>query len=231
MSSIITQKIFCVFHIMQYNRVMPTSMRQQIQAFIDEQNSATTAELSHKFHLSQAAIRYHLKTLLQLGEIETMQESRENRTRGHPARRYRVPVPNRPNELENLCKGLLSLLTAQDQGTIPPHLATQIAMILTDIHKPVSASPSQRIKRTLDYLVTHHYDPDWEARSHGPRIRFHNCPFATILHDFPGLCQVDQASLALLAGGSVVQVEKIDPAHLSPSSCIFDITPALPKAI
>lgn len=209
---------------------MSLNTRQQIIHYIQDHGHTTAVELSHVFHVTPAAIRYHIAILLRDGELEVVPDHNADQARGHPARRLRISSHSKPHNLGQLSHTLLRLLIARNNGTISEQLAAEIASLMVSNFQTTSTKRSQRFSEIIAYLTSHHYQPDWEARAHGPRIRFHNCPYSILLNEFPDLCKIDQSVLRILTGGSVVHITTFDNRRPGKCCCIFDITPGIPAS-
>lgn len=201
---------------------MPPNTRQQIIETISYQGSANAAQIGQALNLTQSAVRYHLDALLKSHEIEVLEDGQSSGRPGHPARVFRLTPSRHPDNLAQLADALLGLF--EDKPT-PYAIYEAIAQWLVREKAP-SSMPARRIHETMRYLQTRQYQPSWEARLHGPRIRFDNCPYAAIIRSHPGLCQVDTHLLAILTGGECHQLSRIDIDSPQRTSCLFDILPA-----
>ena len=133
-----------------------------------------------------------------------------------------VSSSRHPNNLTHLVGALLTLL---EDNSVPSTLYETIARRLVGEIAP-SSTPARRIHETMQYLQSRHYQPSWEARLHGPRIRFDNCPYAAVIRSHPGLCQVDVRLLEILTGGECTQISRIDTDSPQRTFCLFDILPS-----
>lgn len=204
---------------------MSLTTRQQIINLIAQHGLSTTAEISRHIQLSQAAVRYQLDSLLKQGEIEVYQDRKPSPSRGHPPRRFRVAITRKPENLACLAEGLFALIKMNNLGLAPDQFFGQLAEKMTESQTLQNLSQTRRFKNTISYLTTHNYQPAWEARTLGPWVRFHNCPYAVIFPNHPDLCLLDQKLLAILTGGQVVQLAQIDREKPSHSFCLFSIAP------
>lgn len=201
---------------------MPLNTREQIIEVISSQGSANAAQIGQALNLTQSAVRYHLGTLLKSHEIEVCVEGQSSGRPGHPARVFRLAPSRHPDNLAQLTDALLNLL--EDNYT-PSAVYEALAQWLARGIAP-SSTPARRIHETMQYLQTRQYQPSWEARLHGPRIRFNNCPYAALIRSHPGLCQVDTRLLAILTGGECHQLSRIDIDSPQHTFCLFDIVPS-----
>ncbi len=202
---------------------MPVNTQLQIIDVISRLGSASAAQIGQALNLTQAAIRYHLEALLKSHEIEVMAESQPSGRPGHPARVFRVAPIRRPNNLSHLADTLLSLL---EDSAAPPAFYNTIALRLSGGFTPSSA-PARRLKETMQFLQARQYQPSWEARPHGPRIRFDNCPYSSLIRSHPQLCQVDTHLLEVLTGGECIHVSRIDIDSPQRTFCLFDVLPTV----
>jgi len=204
---------------------MPLNTRQLILQRIRALGSASAADIAQTLNLTQAAVRYHLTTLIQTNEIEVAAEKIAADHPGHPARVYRLARAHAPHNLAELSS---ALLTAAEQNASQPDWITAVANQLARGFSPPNAL-ARRLNATMGHLKARNYQPSWEARPHGPRIRLDNCPYAAILADHPRLCQVDAHLLSILTNGKVDQRARIDFTSTQRTFCLFDIRLSSPS--
>jgi predicted ArsR family transcriptional regulator len=177
----------------------------------------TSQEIASGLGWSGPAVRYHLRKLSQMGQIETLAETTiKEQERGRPARQYRLASQLQPNNLVLLC-----CLLIRANSNAPGKLWADLAVGLLD-HMTLPASPIQRLARLVQALEKMNYAARWEAGPHGPRIRFGNCPYATIWEEFPLLCRMDQELLERALGRPFQQTARITRGEAHKNQCIFE---------
>jgi predicted ArsR family transcriptional regulator len=218
----------------RYNPVMAgPKTRESILNYFTAHPAVTTQELASALSLSSADIRYHLSSLLRLRIIEPAPHPSEASShpsrRGRPSRVLRLAPAQVPNNYQFLAAALLVIL--QDSaGEFPIPVEAALAKQLAAGHEVVKNMP-RRMAGAIAFLNLQQYDASWEARNHGPRIIFHNCPYAAIWQQFPTLCAMDRQLLTHLLGRPVQQFETIQGDRGLHPVCIFQAMNNAPPAI
>ncbi len=203
--------------------------RELILAYFATHPSTSAKELATELRLSSADIRYHLAILLRETVIELVPPpDAEVKRRGRPSRRLRLAVKQQPNNYQSLAAALLGILgevTASSSGKLEETLAVHLAD-----GQPLAKNMPRRTADAINFLNRQEYAAGWEARNLGPRIIFHNCPYAAIWPQFPALCVVDTHLLIRLFGVEVEQIETIQGNHPPHPACIFQVRNPHPRS-
>ena len=187
-----------------------------IENMIREMHSADAGQLAAMTGLSKAAIRYHLGRMAAAGEIEACpSEIGSKPGKGRPARQYRLPVAQSPNNLAGLCLALLH--TAKGGKVDWDGLAREIAAPL-----PAARQVVQRLAEAVERLNQMQYRASWEAGPNGPRIRLGHCPYAAIWSQVPDICRLDQALVSKLVQTAARQTMRMSFTKEHPTTCIFE---------
>jgi predicted ArsR family transcriptional regulator len=200
--------------------------RKRIITFLRQNQTATVPGLSKLWGLSRRDIRYHIHKLIQDGIIEPISEPEKDHhlQRGRPIITYRLNSSTDDNNFKRLCHHLLAyIFESADQLFIEESLKKLSAIFVDELNTPLGITSSQ-INRAIQFLNENFYRARWEASRAGPRILFHNCPYAAILAKNPGLCRMDKYILEQLLGRSVAQTNKINLKNEKPGSCEFIIS-------
>jgi predicted ArsR family transcriptional regulator len=191
--------------------------RALILQALAERPASSAAELAQALGLTPAGVRYHLADLLAHGQVETCPPRGPDATRrGRPAQAYRRPALEQANNYRQLADALLrcadgvgakpfaeALAAALAQGFVPPH------------------SGSRRLTDATQWFNQQGYQASWEAHQSGPRVTFHNCPYAALRPTHPELCTVDARLVAQLIGAPVETLALIQPGQTPHAVCLF----------
>jgi predicted ArsR family transcriptional regulator len=179
---------------------MPT-FKQRILENIARERAVTVPELSKLLGISKPAVQYHIRNLLQAGEIEPANAGEAPTLQGRPMKHYRVSQTRRPDNLEHLADVLLRQLFPGNGDT--PQISEklkQIAALLAG-DAPHSDQPLiRRIEHCMARLTEFNYNPHWEVARDGSLIHLRNCPYACLLASHPELCQLDHHLIETLLG-------------------------------
>lgn len=163
------------------------STSTQIKQYLQSHQPAGVDQISRALDLTRADIHYHIRQLLDRGEIVVHNQKRTSTSPGRPARQYQlfesVPLAT--------TRSILSVLLKEIMGTPP---ATRRAQAITkEIAKgiltgcpssrDVILSPSVRLNRIIGELAPLGIILSWEAGKKGPAIRIHKEPFSILLAD------------------------------------------------
>ena len=204
---------------------MEPATRERILETLRLSPNVTTEELSRLLNLTRADIRYHLKGLLQAGQIVQMPllPRLGGNPRGRPAKTYQLSASARPDVLAQLVDILLTMFQAEaNQQPNLQGLANQLFPV--PAVSAVETHLSQRLNAVIQMINQRPYQARWEAHAVGPLVFFHNCPFAPIIRQHPELCQVDRLSLENLTGMAARQTRKIDLDGPTSSFCVFQLS-------
>ena len=199
--------------------------KERVIQYLDRVRLASVSEMSRALNVTRADIRHHLKALIAAGIISWLPADKRSSVpgRGRPSRRYYLVMHSRQDNLANLT--LASLQTLLDGIPKADHLEilTKLAAMLSPQQGLAGFTTTQRLNGLIKWLNDNHYQSHWEARAEGPCVIFKNCPYITILAQFPQLCDMDRAILQHQTGHKVFTVETIDPNSSEVKTCIFSI--------
>jgi predicted ArsR family transcriptional regulator len=215
------QKYLCIITQKGYNSNMQSaSTRAKILEFLRIEHTATVAEIARTLNLTGAAVRYHLAQLENEGKIEFSAVTRQDEP-GRPAQIFRLSDSLRPNFLGGLSSALLEIQLSSVEPDKIEEIWIELARRIAgkDI---VSTSLPRRLTEAVQELNRMNYRARWEAGAKGPRVLFHNCPYAAIWPRFPGLCQMDRRILERLTGREMIQTATMDFIGGGHPTCIFE---------
>jgi len=181
------------------------STREAILDFLQEHPYSCADELSQVLLQTRANIQYHLKRLEREKKIVPIRFLAPG-ARGRPKSYYALAPQDRPDDIEGLAKILLEILLREDPQ--PSARINTIAGRILHLN-PRASSLTQRLNHLVKALSERGYQARWEAHAGGPQVVFRNCPYATLLPDFPELCQVDASLLFINLGMNAVQKNRI----------------------
>jgi predicted ArsR family transcriptional regulator len=204
--------------------------RKSIVDYLQSHSYASTKELARELGITLSGVRYHLSMLSRDGLIEEIEQKEADKgERGRPPRFVRLSVNNRPHNIDQLTRALIRLLVSTDnKPTIP--LEVQLADLLAGQPEMIASLPRQ-LASVLRSLNFQHYKSTWEARPQGPRIIFHNCPYAAVWADLPALCRMDRIILAKVLGADVEMLQTMfGDSVAETSTCIFQVIQPHPRS-
>jgi predicted ArsR family transcriptional regulator len=202
---------------------MPTLTRQRIIVFLGKHPSSNAAEISRGLSLTKESIQYHLKQLHTDGLVEIDNSDKQKAVaRGRPKIYYMLSSHVYPTNVNHLVSCLLEQLVTR--GNAKNDLQQEMSELARLMFKPIKApNLTQVLNLTIKELNEHHYMASWEARFHGPRIIFQNCPYAKLVKSHPELCDLDCYIIENLIGRSIKQVVKSPLEENVVTLCVFEI--------
>ncbi len=187
--------------------------RKRLMEYISQNPGLNSRELGLALDRSSADIRYHLSRMIQQGDLTRSPHPQQGR--GHPLFTYSVSTNTQPDNLPSLCSILLDQLLSSPQGL------SNTARELSLKAPPTSGTISQTMTRLITHLNQMNYAATWEAYRSGPRVMFHNCPYALLLKQHPQLCQMDRYLLEFSLHMPASQETSLQSGA---RSCIFNIS-------
>ena len=159
----------------------------QIKQFLQQHQPTGVDQISRALDLTKADIHYHIRQLLDRGEIAIETQKRRSNSPGRPARLYHL-VESVPITTTRL---ILSVLLLETMGNPPAVDRTQAvangiaSAILSSCqsYSDVIISPSIRLNRIINELTPFGLHLSWEAGKRGPDIRINKEPFSALFND------------------------------------------------
>lgn len=198
---------------------MPAT-REKILEHLEQQKTATAAQLSRALQVTATDIRYHLGALVEAGEIEIAGKITTGE-RGRPRRIYRLAPCARQDNLAGLTSSLLDAIQAQT-GQIEMHDIARRLSSSTGMQLP---GTSPRLLQAVQQLNALGYQARWEAHANAAQMLLGNCPYAPIIADHPELCQMDAHLLEHLSDLNAQQITKLQPNQEGAIYCRFQLRP------
>jgi DeoR family transcriptional regulator, suf operon transcriptional repressor len=167
---------------------MRISLHQEdILRYLAEYPGASIKDMSLHLKRTEEDVHYHLKKLIEKGEITSEVSLKTRQGRGRPSTQYRLSMDQQPNNYRYLCNKLLDILNpTNNDESIFIILASQMVSI-KEI-KPLSKKINSLVRQLNDI----NYAAYWQAQSDGPHLVFRNCPYRSILSQHPELCSLDR---------------------------------------
>jgi predicted ArsR family transcriptional regulator len=162
----------------------------------DDAKLMSAHDLAIECAVSEAAVRYHLRNLSNLGLIMKFEDSEPDLKAGRKADRFRKTQPDSRLNTNHLCSVLLNLLLATSEKDASNIVETIARNMLAD---QVTAKPYS-LRNMIEWLNKHHYSASWEAGRFGPVIQLSICPYREIQEADNLLCNLDTQILRILSG-------------------------------
>jgi predicted ArsR family transcriptional regulator len=213
------------------------STRQRLVDYLQIHRLASAEELSRALQVTPAAIRHHLHALIDEGAIRRVESSPPDtiNQRGRRAARFSLSTQAQAHNLDRLAAALLAELLVDNQPDQQQRLLVRIADRLWqkwiekqpattsrehERHKP---GLTERLITAIRFLNSLNYQARWEAHAAAPRIFFGSCPYATILPEYPELCQMDESLLEQSLGTAIKQTGRLEPTPSGTWQCVFQV--------
>jgi predicted ArsR family transcriptional regulator len=191
------------------------TIRTQIMEYLKNRQQASTAELSHSLMVTRADIRYHLNLLEQNGVVEK-HISAEVPSKGRPTYIYTLANRALPENYLGLARALLEINVQANS-----HM-NSLDLLANVLIKPAAPSKRGNLLGDLTHKLNQSgYQARWEASSHGPRIIFRNCPYISLVKDFPILCLMDKRMIEIVVNTPFSQTAKSARAGGIGNQCVF----------
>lgn len=200
---------------------MPIQTRDQIIQILENREAATARELSRLLKLTPSNIRHHLNILLRQGSVKIVDLAVLGR--GRPSSVYSLINTSSAEIFYVLTHALLTKCITDTTAEERENTLRWLAQNMIPDYRPATSNPTRILYSSINTLNNLNYQARWEAHADAPRIIFSNCPYLSIIHQHPELCQLDVYFLESLTGNPVIQlakrVQNADGRHL----CTFRI--------
>jgi predicted ArsR family transcriptional regulator len=165
---------------------MQISTRKLLLQYLHNNPGATIKELSRRLNITEEGVHYHIKILLDSGEVRSESNMQCFKSKGRPSIQYRLTGEIQLDNFKALCSILLDHLVCKNLNN---DTLTEIAVRI--IPPSYSSSLRHRLNHLIIKLNEQGYLPFWEAHFDGPHLFFRNCPYIAILQTHPELCVLD----------------------------------------
>jgi predicted ArsR family transcriptional regulator len=189
--------------------------------YLGSKQIGTAPGIARALNITAANVRHHLSILLEEGAIEIVGERRAG-GRGRPSFLYALSGHTHQHNLDRLSSALLEELLSQNSNEEISLVLKRITKRLLKDYK-ISSALTQRLYQAVQRLNDMHYDARWEARAEAPFVILGFCPYASILHDHPELCELDGLLIEALLTRPVRQVDKLARDERGMTCCRFMI--------
>lgn len=189
------------------------STRDRVLRSILEHGPSTASGLAERLALTPAAVRRHLTSLTEEGQLDSREERvRGARGRGRPARVYFLTDVGRedfPQAYDELAITALRHLVDVAGPSAIRKIAQERSAGVAHRYRALSAqdiSPADALARALDdegYVVSQ------QAAPAGEQLCQHHCPVANVAEQFPELCEAETELFAELLGVHVQRLATI----------------------
>lgn len=160
---------------------------ERIKHYLKQHQPTGVDQISRALDLTKADIHYHIRQLIDRGEIVVNHQKMHSPAPGRPARQYRlvesVPIATTRLILSVFLVELLgNTLSSERTLTISKQIA-EVTLSRCPSYRNVILSPSVRLNRIINELIPLGLNLSWEAGKNGPVIRIQKEPFSTIFQD------------------------------------------------
>jgi predicted ArsR family transcriptional regulator len=177
---------------------MGKSSSELIIHFLSNNKPSTVLNLSKNLNLTKADIRYHLKTLINLGVVRKIESNGTTAPRGRPAARFTISSTALPNNFSELLEILL--LNNLENKEI---FAIIAQIMLSNMKLSNHSSIIELLNDLIKELNLRNYDSRWETHNAGPIIFISNCPYRSLLKRFRAFCNMDKIIISQYIGKSI----------------------------
>ncbi|GAB4472704.1 MAG: transcriptional regulator [Anaerolineales bacterium] len=188
--------------------------RHQILAFLEKRGPTSATELAYALKLTAANIRHHLRVLQKEGVIVPIHPN-QPLGRGRPAMLFGLSEQQKSHNLHHLCAAMLQQMISTSsivgKNTRLRSIANQM---VSDKLPAKTMTLTQRLMHTTKVLNEMFYQASWEAHRASPTIKFSHCPYASLVEQYPELCQMD---VYLLEALMQCQIETLSTRERSTS--------------
>lgn len=201
-----------------------TSTRIKILEYLQQKQTATTAELGHVIGLTEANIRHHLH-ILQSERVIKVAGTRRAHKRGRPVMIYQLEEHAVQSNINGLIDAIIEVFIRSQTADTHPTIYRMIAleMISNETEYQIPKTTPGKLIYAIQRLNEMNYDSHWEAHSQAPVIIFGRCPYRQIVDHHPEMCVIDQHILELLIQSNVSQTAKLSPDISGLPQCVFNL--------
>lgn len=164
---------------------MNTSLH--IKQHLRQNQPASVDQISRALDLTKADIQYHIRQLLDRGEIVAHPLKLHTSTPGRPARQYQlvesVPIATTRSILSVLLGELLGNAPSLEDTKTYGNKIAQVILSCCPSSRDVILSPSIRLNRIISELAPLGINLSWEAGKKGPLIQINREPFSILFQD------------------------------------------------
>lgn len=191
------------------------STRQRVEQAIMQHGPSTAAELAEHLGLTPAAIRRHLTTLVEHGEILAREQRvYGSRGRGRPAKVFALTDRGRESFHqaydELAIQALSQLVNAFGDDAIEALARQRVAQVEGRYRELRAQDPEAN---PVDALATALSDDGYVASTRpahaGEQLCQHHCPVAHVAEQFPQLCEAETKVFSHLLGVHVQRLATI----------------------
>lgn len=172
--------------------------RQLILNFIQRNGPATIAELSDALRVIEVTLRSHVSVLVDNNLLQG-QKLHDGRP-GRPRILYALTNEGRnsfPKSYDKLASRLLNVISSQhNRDDLQPLFQNMGELWSASVRKDTSDDSQQhRLEQAVSALQDEGADITIEQRGNDAVISMFNCPYTTIVENFPHVCSMEQSFL------------------------------------
>lgn len=198
---------------MKSDASLDETTRERVVRSVLEHGPSTASDLAKRLALTPAAVRRHLTTLLDNGQLEAREQRIHGvRGRGRPAKVFCLTDQGRqefPQAYDTLAIKALEHLVAAVGPSAIQHIAQERAASMVQRYRDLSADDLAPADALAQALNDEGYVVSQQAAPAGEQLCQHHCPVAHVAERFPELCEAETELFADLLGVHVQRLATI----------------------
>jgi predicted ArsR family transcriptional regulator len=192
--------------------------RKSILGYLKNNHLVSAGDLARVLDMTPANIRYHLKILLEHGNIQ-VSGTRPAGGSGRPIYLYNLSSPSLGENLERLLQSFLINLEKHPDREL---IREDIADLIREDHPREKLSRVNLYNRAVEMLNELNYHANWQARPEGPQIELRHCPYRSLALNNSQICMIDQALISNLLETPMTLIQKRSFGDNPYSPCLFN---------
>lgn len=180
--------------------------RRQLLRHLQAGEATTVVDLARSVRLEPVTVRHHLSLLRQQGLVEA---EAQRHGRGRPRNLYRLSVAGRAtlrqDAGEHLAGRLLDWVGEQGPDAVQAFfVAAAQATLVSGPCRGGDAGP-KGLDQLVQQLAAEGLEAAWEQDETGLVLHQGTCPYPSLCHSHPAVCDLDLARIQALYPGGVVR--------------------------
>jgi predicted ArsR family transcriptional regulator len=192
------------------------STRRRVATSLLENGPSTAADLAERLHLTPAAVRRHVDSLVAAGlAAPHSPRTVQSRGRGRPAKYFTLTDSGRDTfaqAYDDLAVSALRFLAEAGGRDAVAEFARQRTAELEDRYRATveaASTPGERAQALATALAADGYAASVRSAPVGEQLCQHHCPVAHVATEFPELCAAETEVFGRLLGRHVQRLATI----------------------
>ena len=182
---------------------MVTATSRQILDYLEKNQPASCTKIGNALDISRANVHYHISKFIEQGLVEQLLVFPVIQTRGRPTNLYQLSKQGHPDTLIHLTGCLLTEFTARSETPKEKYKAMlKIGRSMFPHLECEKQSHPRYLNNIISRLNERGYKARWETHRDGPLFTFRNCPYLSIIENYPILCEMDALILQDMLGST-----------------------------